>query len=264
MTRRIVRRIGESSLAVRMAVKAKRMADRIIRHHMQHNFDDAETNGEFWVLSKFAPLCKTFADVGGNRGDFTAAFLRYSPTAAGTIFEPSQAAYDLIRARFADNPNIRVVRQAVSDTVGTASFFEEDDAGLGSSLTRSLARPDACEQHVELTTLDASLGESCDFVKIDAEGHDLAALRGAGGLLSRKAVKFLQFEYHHTWLRSGATLAAALDFLKDHGYETFLIKGDALFTPSYERYGEYFGYSNYFAAGPDHLKAVRPLVAGVI
>jgi hypothetical protein len=44
-----------------------------------------------------------------------------------------------------------------------------------------------------------------DVLKVDAEGHDLAVLQGAGGLLAGGHVKFVFIEFNSMLPREGAT-----------------------------------------------------------
>jgi FkbM family methyltransferase len=263
---RILRQIADLPITVHAAVRAKNLSERIIRRHMQSHFDDAARNGEDWILSILAPSCHSFVDVGGNRGDFTASFLSNSAMASGLVFDPALSAFEKLRARFADRPSVRVIRKAVSDVTGRMVFFEEPNAGLGSSLIEGCASRDAIRTEVEVTTLDAELLGSggADFVKIDAEGHDLAAIRGAAGLLSTRSFRFIQFEYHATWALAGATLRAALDFCSAFGYHTYLLKGSALYEPNYEAYGEYFSYSNYLVVRPEDVGTIAGYIRGRI
>jgi hypothetical protein len=161
---------------------------------------------------------------------------------------------------------VRVIRKAISDFCGRAPFFEEPNTGLSSSLAQTWAQPGAERTEIEVSTLDASLADwgGADYVKIDAEGHDLAVIRGAAGLLANRSIRFLQFEYHTAWLFSGATLRAAVDFLASFGYHTYLLKGEGLYELNCEAYGEYFGYSNYFAVCPEEASQVSEYVKGRI
>jgi len=262
----ILKRIADHSLPVNIALSLQRFGQRIIRNHMQYHFDDATRNGEYWILSKLAPSCLRFVDVGGNLGDFSAAFLSKSPAASGLIFDPGESAADRLTARFADRPSVRVIRKAISDFSGRTRFFEEANTGLASSLAKGWAHPDAKCTEVDVTTLDTELATwgGADYVKIDAEGHDLAALRGAAALLSAGSIRFIQFEYHTAWVFAGATLRAALDLLASFGYRTFLLKGEGLYEPNYEAHGEYFSYSNYFAVRSDDAKLISVYVKGRI
>jgi FkbM family methyltransferase len=261
-----LRHLAGMRVSVALAARAKHVSDRVIRRHMQSHFDDTSLNGEDWILSVLAPSLSSFVDVGGNCGNFTASFLSQSAQAHGMVFEPALPAFEKLTARFAEQPSVRVVRKAVSDRIGRMAFFEELDAGLGSSLIQGCASSDAKRTEVEVTTLDSELQGmgGADFLKIDAEGHDLAAMKGAASLLSTHAIRFIQFEYHTTWALAGATLRAALYFLSAFDYKTFLLKGSGLYEPNYEAYGEYFGYSNYLAVCPGDVAAIAPHVKGRI
>lgn len=256
----ILQSIADLPMSLTLASRTKTLAERVIRRHMHSHFDDTTRNGEDWIASTLAPSCRSFVDVGGNEGNFTSCFLANSPKAHGWIFEPAASACAKLRTRFRDDWRVKILAKAVSDRSCRMSFFEEPNAGLSSSLVKACAVTSAKQIEVEVTTLDVELGcQEIDFVKIDAEGHDLAVLRGGSSLLGSQSIRFLQFEYHSTWLHSGATLCAALDLLASFGYRTYLLKGAALYELHYHRYGEYFYYSNYFAVRQQDAAALKPL-----
>ena len=63
-----------------------------------------------------------------------------------------------------------------------------------------------------------------DFMKIDVEGHELAALRGLQPLLSERRVRSMYvetIEANHT--RAGSSLSALVQFVNDCGYELWTI-----------------------------------------
>ena len=188
----MLKRIADLPLPVHIAIRLRRFSERIIRNHMQFNFDDATLNGEYWILSKLAPSCRRFVDVGANRGEFSATFLCKCPGANGLIFDPGQSAYNKLIARFANEHSVQVIQKAISDFCGRAPFFEEPNTGLGSSLVQSWACREAQQTEIEVTTLDAVLADwgGADYVKIDAEGHDLAVIRGASKLLAEPIDSF--------------------------------------------------------------------------
>jgi FkbM family methyltransferase len=264
--RKALKNIYEFPPCMTAIVKTRNFTDRFIKNHMQHCFDDATQNGEDWILTILGSSCRRFVDVGANRGDFSAAFLRNSPEAEGLLFDPSEVAYEKLTTRFAEQPTVRVIRKAVSDRPGRAAFFEEPEAGLGSSLVKNCAILGSKRIEVEVTTLDAEVAHwgGADYVKIDAEGHDFPAMVGASTCLSRRSIRFLQFEYHNTWAVAGATLRAALNFLTSFSYTVYLLKGEALYQTNYEAYGEYFYYSNYLAVRTQDEPAILKYVKGRI
>ncbi len=94
-------------------------------------------------------------------------------------------------------------------------------------------------------------------MKIDVEGYDLHALRGAGAKLAEGKFGIVQFEYNVPWAEAGSTLAAALSLFGQAGYQVFLLRAGGLSEVNYPRYREYFGYSNYIAFAPEWLERVK-------
>lgn len=182
----------------------------------------------------------------------------------GLLVEPSEQAVGILRKRFASHSEIAIMHAAASDQRGEATFYEGPDASEASSLLAGPVHQTSIERAVTLTTLDdevARLGlERVDFVKIDAEGHDLHVLRGAAGLLSEQRIGAVQFEYHKLWAATGSTLGEASSLLRSVGYELFRVRAAGLDRFEYEPYREYFGYSNYVAVAPTRMAEVEPLI----
>ena len=77
------------------------------------------------------------------------------------------------------------------------------------------------QENVVTTTLDSYAEQSgvarFALVKIDAEGHDLAVLRGAHTLLAEHRIAVAQFEYNHRWILGRFYLRDAFEFLLRSG-----------------------------------------------
>jgi hypothetical protein len=108
------------------------------------------------------------------------------------------------------------------------------------------ARHPATKTTVECATLDgfcqAQGVAQIDVLKVDAEGHDLAVLQGAEGLLAGGRVKFVFVEFNNILPREGTTGGALLpisSLLEPLGFQ---------FVASYPEYmiteGELFVTSN--------------------
>jgi hypothetical protein len=83
--------------------------------------------------------------------------------------------------------------------------------------------PVKAREEVELTTIDIYCRESSisaiRLLKIDAEGHDLAVIKGAAEMLRRKAIDIIQFEYNQSWIEARSFLRDAFEALQAFGYE---------------------------------------------
>lgn len=121
-------------------------------------------------------------DVGAHVGSLSYTLSRLS-TGRLTIIEAMPAKAAALRARF---PQAEVHEVAVSDTPGEGTFHENLSASGFSSLSDRASRGRTRSFPVRLARLDDLLdGARVDFIKIDVEGHEPAAVRGAAATLAR-------------------------------------------------------------------------------
>ena len=129
-------------------------------------------------------------DVGANLGIYSFSFSANAQQGQVVAFEP-----DNINARLFDKTNARcprrdiaLVRKAVSETSGTATFLLDDMAGATGTLRQDGATFSernyggaALRATVETTTIDDASKRHFppDFIKIDVEGAELDVLKGA-------------------------------------------------------------------------------------
>jgi hypothetical protein len=117
---------------------------------------------------------------------------------------------------------------AVLDAEGTV-FFEIDHAQSGAShvSTKNQGLEVAC---VSIDAYIASSGvSSVELLKLDVEGFELPALRGAKRSLEERKIKAVYFEYFEKWLRRVAPPEELMSFLHSVGFETcFCRAGDYL------------------------------------
>lgn len=261
----IQRSLSKSPATVNFFVLLRNQCNMVIQCHLS-NYSDSSVNGENLITDAVSGECFSVIDVGANKGDWTNYFIEKNPSAKMLLFEPSAAAYHHLLKEFSSNPNIRIDNEAVSDSEGETYFFEEDDMGETSSLVSTFSNTSAKKTLVKITTIDKALERhhlnKVDFLKIDAEGYDLHVLKGAANSLAQQKIKYVQFEYNAPWAEAGSTLIDAFNFLKQHGYETFLINQHGLYKLNYKKYGEYFRYSNYFATPVTNTGAIAHLVKG--
>lgn len=258
--------LARSTTASRVAARMRDQLHGVVVEHLGHDIDMTR-NGERWIIQQLGTECRTFIDVGANVGDWTAAFLEVQPSANGWLVEPSETAASRLDARFGADPRVRVERAVASDHAGTVTFYEEPAAGHTSSVVPGFSSH-ATARRVRATTVDELVSDQriahVDYLKIDAEGHDLHVLRGASETLRGGRVRAVQFEYNLPWRRTGSSLADAYALLAGLGYETFLLKGPRLYRLPYHVYGEFFHYANFIALPQPYVSAVQHLVGGSI
>lgn len=242
---KLQRFLGLSKLSTYIAVKIRNQVDSIIAYHLGETANP-KINGEYSLLESLRGSVTTFIDVGSNRGDWSQKILDCGAE-CGWCFDPSSQCVSFLNSRFIGT-NIKIRGLALSDRQSTSPFYEEPNLGETSSLSIRPVDNGASLTHVTVTTLDNEFQDSdlvIDFLKTDCEGWDLKVLQGGANLLQR--TKYLQFEYNTYWLNAGSSLRQALDFLKSLDFEVYLINRSGMRLFSYEFYGDFFRYSNFFA-----------------
>jgi FkbM family methyltransferase len=164
-------------------------------------------------------------DVGANVGSYSLACLRaFGNRCLLHAFEPSAATFEKLRSN-ADlsREGIHLHRLAMSDHDGTATLHTSE-AGSSIASLEQLERPlrpfDArLDEQVELRTLDGFCLEQgidqIDLLKLDIEGHEIAALNGAARMLGQGRIRFLQFEFGENNVSSRTYLADFNKILAD-------------------------------------------------
>jgi FkbM family methyltransferase len=161
-----------------------------------------------------------FLDVGANFGLLSfglapkhAAHVRFH------LFEPIQRLVEVIDRTRALYPQMDLTLNAaaVADFDGETTFdVVEDQTG------RSHIDP-AGALRTPVVKLDTYLGEqgvdAVALMKLDVEGYELAALRGAAAALGRRAVAAIYFEYFEKYLVRIGPPDALIGFLESVGYE---------------------------------------------
>jgi FkbM family methyltransferase len=118
-------------------------------------------------------------DVGAHVGSVLTQLLKLAPLQNHVAFEPSSQKAGWLRARY---PTVQVREAAVGEVSGQAVFYEDLDRPGFSGLKRRRDFGDSRvrEYSVPLETMDEVLADrKVQFIKLDVEGGELPALRGA-------------------------------------------------------------------------------------
>jgi len=216
-----------------------------------------KANGELRLMRKGLPKCHTVFDIGANVGQWAKLSLQINPRLNLHCFEPSGATFQrLISNQFPSN--VICNNLGLSSAPGETSLhvFSEGSA-LNSLYQRQGLEgygilPQQKKETIRLETMDTyceahDLQKSgVDFCKIDVEGHELEVFKGMKGMLSKKTVKLIQFEYGGCNIDSRVLLKDIFDFFKLYEYTFYKIFPKRLLkVPQYDQCFENFQYQNW-------------------
>jgi FkbM family methyltransferase len=190
------------------------------------------------ILDAFVARGATVLDVGASWGLFSHELARRVGSEGRVLaFEPNPVVLPSLESIAARHRNVEIHRVALSDAAGEAELHVPtlDRAFAGPRAIHPMASlgvpenrsTDAHETaRVERARLDDVVGDDVpvSFVKADVEGHELALLRGAEGLLSRRAPLFIEIEQRH----QDTPIEDVFELLEGHGYEGFVLEGASL------------------------------------
>lgn len=175
---------------------------------------------------------KTIVDLGANTGQTARKYLEIFPHADVHSFEPFDAAFEELCRTVRGNSRAHVHKLAVSDAIGERRFFLQEQHWNNSLLPAAraaspgVAPPSGKETVVTATTLDEfcrSEGiDRIDILKMDIQGGELLALRGAERLLHDRAIELIYTEVLFASLYEGqASFADLFSHLAAAGYRLF-------------------------------------------
>lgn len=170
----------------------------------KYTFDTKTVDQEFEVLPYLINNQSTVLDVGANLGEYTYFFQEVIQAKEIIVFEPIPPLSKRLRLLF---PKLRIYQYAVSNQSSTSDLYIPY---IGSEKFETRAKLDLLPEknetrvdkiQVETITLDSlfnAKSNTINFIKIDIEGHELQAIRGAKKLIKRDhPVLMVEIEYRH-------------------------------------------------------------------
>lgn len=223
-----------------------------VANHVNRIFRNFGLNIQRWHnpledLQRLAGMhgLSTLLDGGAYKGNKAVHMLDLFPLAEVHCFEPQPGPFQYLQERFASEPRCRLNQAALSDFQGSAELFVTEDM-YTSSLMKPLAEDIHEKKHIDVTvtTIDDYMNrndlQGFDFIKLDLQGNELKALRGAEQALTRCKAILVEANFRERY--EGCTqfnelyaLLSAAGFslykiYEIHGYADGAWKlGDALF-----------------------------------
>jgi FkbM family methyltransferase len=195
-------------------------------------------------------------DGGANVGEFSAMITENLDSTTIHLFEPQSACISHLRSRFETSSDIAINQLALANETGTTKVhYDEEKSGLASLTRRSIAGNTSFDksEEVKTTTLDGyckSNGiQEIDLLKLDIEGHELMALRGASELFDEQAIRLCSFEFGGANIDTQTYFWDFYRFFTERGYTLYrILPGSAVYRiAGYRELDEKFRTTNYVA-----------------
>jgi FkbM family methyltransferase len=150
---------------------------------------------------------KTIIDAGANTGQTVEGLRAWWPRANVYCIEPTRAAFEALERKWGKKADIHLYRAALADQAGRGVVHTGENTAVSSLLPHVGDYSGTFDIHqqdeVDLITIDGlmeSAGlERVDLLKMDLQGGELSALRGAEEGLRREAFDVI---FSEIWLTS--------------------------------------------------------------
>ena len=159
-------------------------------------------------------------DVGANIGIYTQLLSRWvGPTGLVHSFEPSPENFGRMRSATRKLANVRLSQSAVGESSRRTTLYVSDKLNVD----HRAYLPEGDSRHtvpIEMIALDDYFkpGERVDLIKMDIQGYELQALRGANRVLADNPGIKLLFEFWPYGLKqAGGSSAELIAVLKENG-----------------------------------------------
>lgn len=198
------------------------------------------------ALRHIEPKFKTIIDGGANKGQFARAATEAYPDARIIAFEPLPDVFEILKQNLKDRPKVSVVQSALGSVDGTTSFFRDRYSLASSVLPRKnkAASQQMEELEVPVRRLDTAVKDfpisTPSLLKLDLQGFELEALKGADRLLEEMSYVLLEMSFVRTYenepdfsevfvymLKAGFQFVQPIDVLRGAG--NGIVQMDALF-----------------------------------
>lgn len=172
----------------------KEIAEELTNHGLNFLFayDDLQYfELQYFDLEKLDLENEYFADVGALDGETTKYFLNHFQNGHAYVFEPNPKQFDITCKALKSYPNAEVFPYGLYDENTILRFAEcETDAG-------SAKISENGEIQIEVRKMDDLLKDRpVTFIKMDIEGSELAALKGAEQIIRKQRPKLAICVYH--------------------------------------------------------------------
>lgn len=195
-------------------------------------------------------------DVGANTGEYSLLVDQiFEGKAEIYAFEPSRFTFQLLKNEADLITQIRPVNLGIGLEKTQMQLFSggrgRTTASVYNLKNKLHAFIDDFTEFVQITSIDLFCIEnnitSIDILKIDIEGHELAALYGAREMISSNAIQFIQFEFGKCHIDAKVFFRDFFEFLSPN-YKVYRVVSNGIMEiEKYESSLEVFQTANFLA-----------------
>jgi FkbM family methyltransferase len=194
-------------------------------------------------------------DVGANVGEYAKALSSIFDNAEIHSFEPSSKTFQIFLNTTKGINNIIPNNFGLGEKIETVTLYTNDElSGLASIYERTLLPSSitlANKEEISISTIDHYCKERkierIHFLKMDIEGNELNALKGAKEMISNNKVEFIQFEFGGCNIDSG-TFFKEFFLMLGANYRIYrILQNDLFLIEKYKEINEVFITVNFLA-----------------
>lgn len=193
----------------------------------------------------------TIFDLGANIGQTAKRYRALFPTSKIHSFEPFPSSIEKLKEAVAGDTNVFIVPKAVAEKEGTTTFYVNEASATNSLLPRPASQrryfpKKANAQNtieVELISIDKYSKDhdisQIDILKLDLQGGELNALKGAKELLKKSSISIIYTEIMFVAHYENAPYFNEIwNFLSEFGYTLYNVYDLTVATNGQLRYGD--------------------------
>lgn len=226
------------------------------------NIGNINTSGEKQVVELLNNHYKktdnpiTIFDVGANVGQYQRMLVENLNIPNNIYsFEPAIDSFGILNKE--KQNNVRNFQYGFGDKQQTVTLYKDENKSQLASIYKktdndyyNLKSMDI-EETIHLRTIDNFCEEEkiskIDYLKLDIEGHELFALKGAENMLNQNRINFIQFEFGPANIDSRTYLRDFYNLLSDKYIIYRITRTDIIPIKEYKDINEVFLPSNYLA-----------------
>lgn len=223
---------------------------------------DISSNGELNLIHYIRKKCLSnkstiIFDVGANVGNYSQKIIENFKNINFHLysFEPSKETFFELKKHLRNIQNLRLYNIGFGEENGIKTlYYDKKKSGLASMYNRRLLHfgiKMKLQESIKVYTIDdfckGNRIRRIDFLKLDAEGHELSILNGAKKMIKDNAIRFIQFEFGGCNIDSRTYFQDFFYLLKKKYYIYRILKDDFYRIDSYKEIYELFLTTNFLA-----------------